>query len=208
MPLAAELAFGLPGGGPAVDLPLPDGRVVRIRGKADRIDRTADGALLVVDYKTGGHSKYEKLSDADPHLNGRCLQLVVYGQAARDHVGDGHAPVRAHYWFTSQKGKFEVKGYEVTPEVFEVVTDAIATIVTGIEAGLFPPHPEESGKSWAQWIDCPHCDPDGMGTADARRTWERKIGDPIQEEYLLLAGILEPHDDPEPAMEPIHGAPK
>lgn len=207
VPLAAELAFGLPRGGPAVELPLPDGRIVRIRGKADRIDRTADGALLVVDYKTGGARKYAQLSDADPHLNGRCLQLVVYGQAARAHVGDSEILVRADYWFTSTKGKFEQKGYEVTPEVFDVVTEAIHTIVTGIEAGLFPPHPEESGKSWTQWIDCPHCDPDGLGTGDARRAWERKVGDPVQEPYLLLAGVLEPEDEPEPEPEPILGGP-
>ena len=115
--------------------------------------------------------------------------------------------MRADYWFTSTKGKFEQKGYEVTPEVFDVVTEAIHTIVTGIEAGLFPPHPEESGKSWTQWIDCPHCDPDGLGTGDARRAWERKVGDPVQEPYLLLAGVLEPEDEPEPEPEPILGGP-
>ena len=53
-PLAAELAFGLPGADlGTVALDLPDGRSVQFRGKADRVDVGADGTLHVLDYKTG-----------------------------------------------------------------------------------------------------------------------------------------------------------
>ena len=57
--MAAELAFGMRGAeiGP-VALPLPDGRVVRFRGLADRLDVAADGTLEVVDYKTGRPDHY------------------------------------------------------------------------------------------------------------------------------------------------------
>ena len=53
-PLASELTFGLgPDPRPAVEVSLSDGRTVRFRGSADRVDRTAGGGLLVIDYKTG-----------------------------------------------------------------------------------------------------------------------------------------------------------
>ena len=53
-PLAAELGFGLDVDGlPPVEVTLPDGRALRVRGRIDRIDITADGTVHVVDYKTG-----------------------------------------------------------------------------------------------------------------------------------------------------------
>lgn len=203
VPVAAELAFGMTDSAPPVAMRLPDDRVVRIRGKADRIDVAADSTLLVVDYKTGSDRGYTRLSDADPHLNGRCLQLVVYALAARAHVGDPEAEVKATYWFTSKAGKFKERGYQVTGEVLGEVTDAVDTIVAGIESGLFAPHPEPPGTS--SFVDCPHCDPDALGTGDARRIWEQKLADPAQERYLLLAGVIEPDPDQVHDADPIAG---
>ena len=51
--IATELKFGFPDAAPPVDLQLSDDRTLRFRGAADRVDRTADGALWVIDYKTG-----------------------------------------------------------------------------------------------------------------------------------------------------------
>ena len=49
-PVAAELAFGLPGARiAAVAVGLADGRSVRFRGKADRIDMADDGSIEVLD---------------------------------------------------------------------------------------------------------------------------------------------------------------
>src|SRR5207237_666429 len=53
-PIATERPFGFaPGAADAVPLALADGRSVRFRGKADRVDRADDGSLHIVDYKTG-----------------------------------------------------------------------------------------------------------------------------------------------------------
>ena len=57
--MAAELAFGFPGAElGTVALDLPDGRAVRFRGFADRVDVADDGTLHVLDYKTGKADAY------------------------------------------------------------------------------------------------------------------------------------------------------
>jgi hypothetical protein len=38
------------------------------------------------------------------------------------------------------------------------------------------------------WIECPYCDPDGLGTADLHREWMRKRGAPELADYLDLIG--------------------
>lgn len=186
-PVAAELPFGYLGA-PPVLFPLADGRTVPVRGKADRVDQGDDGTLHVVDYKTGKTTSYMGLSAEDPHQAGRRLQLAVYSQAARQHVLDTSsgpvASVRAEYWFTSTPGGFKRIGYAVTDDVLISVGQAMSTIVDGIESGLFPPHPGPH-TSWTR-PDCRYCDPDGLGTAELLRHWERKVDDPVMASYLAL----------------------
>ena len=55
----SELVFGMQGR-PAVPFRLPDGRQVRFRGSANRVDRAGD-ALVVVDYKTGSARPFRKI---------------------------------------------------------------------------------------------------------------------------------------------------
>jgi RecB family exonuclease len=184
VPLATELPFGI-GGRPPVHFPLTDGRTVPLRGKADRVDRHDDGRLHVLDYKTGSTRNYAGLGADDPHQGGRRLQLAVYGLAARQHAGTPDAPVRADYWFTSSKGRWEKLGYEVTDQVLAEVSRAMTTIVTGIEGGVFAPHPIPHTTS--PFPDCPACDPDGLGTTEVRRHFERKVGDPLLTAYVELA---------------------
>ena len=66
-PVAAELAFGLPGArtGP-VSVGLADGRSVRFRGKADRIDMADDGTIEVIDYKTGNFGPLRRVVRGRP----------------------------------------------------------------------------------------------------------------------------------------------
>ncbi|CAN5900516.1 hypothetical protein BH23ACT2_BH23ACT2_06180 [soil metagenome] len=186
-PVAAELAFGI-GGADPVDFPLGDGRTVSVRGKADRVDRADDGTIHVLDYKTGSAESYRGLSEDNPHDGGRWLQLAIYGQAARQHVGrapDGsELPVRAEYWFTSTKGGFERPGYPVTDVVMAQVGEAMSTIVSGIEDGCFPPNPGPPTTS--PRVECHYCDPDRLGTGELRRHWERKLDDPAMAAYAAL----------------------
>ncbi|HXH58386.1 PD-(D/E)XK nuclease family protein [Iamia sp.] len=183
--LAAELAFGADRD--AVDpvaLPLPDGRHVQFKGKADRVDRTGAGGLLVADYKTGSDRDFVSLSEENPDQGGTRLQLAVYGAAARAAVGEPDARVRAEYWFTSRKAGFTRRGYELTAAVTERISETLGLIVEGIERGTFPAHPTE--QTGAPFNPCWSCDPDFLGVADLRRTWAEMADDPALAGYLTL----------------------
>jgi len=185
-PVAAELAFGLPGADlAAVELPLPDGRQVRFRGKADRLDVGSDGTLEVVDYKTGRSERYAGLSEDEPDARGTKLQLVVYALAARLHEGLPDAPVRSEYWFTSARGGFTRVGYPVTREVLERVGATVGLMADAIEEGVFPPYP--TATSTSPLVECPYCDPDGLGVVDLRRQIDRKRGDAALVSFFDLA---------------------
>jgi hypothetical protein len=189
-PLAAELGFGWVGEGlPAVELTLPDGRVLRVRGRIDRVDRTAEGAIHVLDYKTGSARGFEKLSADDPVAGGTKLQLPIYGLAGRLATADPAAAVRAEYWFATSRGAFKRVGYDITPEVLQTTVEVIDVIVRGVEGGVFPPRPSDLSTFF--YIDCHTCDPDGLGTAELRKQWERKRADPALATYAQLAEPLE-----------------
>ena len=191
-PLAAELAFGLGGELGAVSLPMADGRTLAFRGKADRVDLADDGTLHVVDYKTGKPHKYASVSVDDPDVAGTRLQLPIYGAAARAHHRDPTAAVQAEYWFISTAGDFRRIGYRVTDEVVARVGETLATIVAGVEAGVFASHPTTGASS--QRVECAACDPDGLGVAELRRAWERKRSDPALAPYAELAEPLTAND--------------
>ena len=79
-PYRQEAAFGADGG-PEVAIPLRVGdadELLRVRGYIDRIDRTAEGALLI-DYKTGS----TKIPTAEMTM-GRNFQMMLYMLAARE----------------------------------------------------------------------------------------------------------------------------
>ena len=184
-PVAAELGFGTPHtpGGPVV-IEIGDGRNLKVRGSIDRVDETDSGGLLVVDYKTGSSRSYEKLSLDDPTLGGSRLQLVLYDLAARRLRGaSDSADGYGSYWFVSSKGRFTDIGY-ATKDARAQVLAAVGAVVDGIGSGLFPLHPEEPG--WKRWVSCHYCEPDGMGTKDQWRDWQRKQRDPALAPYLEL----------------------
>jgi ATP-dependent helicase/nuclease subunit B len=188
-PIAAELAFGLPGGDiEAVDVPIAGGdepRTLRFRGAADRIDLSEDGTLRVIDYKTGRPWEYRALSEENPDDRGTHLQLAVYGVAARAFQGTPDARVAAEYWFVGEGPGFSYIGYEVTDEVLARVGETLATIVHGIEHGVFPGRPTESSSD--PFVRCWFCNPDGLGSRDRRREWEAKRHDPALSAYANLA---------------------
>lgn len=185
-PVAVELAFGTAGGAPPVEVALPDGRSVRIRGLIDRLETTTSDRVIVTDYKIGSTRGYQELkSGDDPVARGTKLQLPVYALAARAHLGRPDAAVIAQYWFTSAKGDFERIGDVFTAAADQRFRDVLQVIVDGIGAGLFPAHPD--APSGAPFVSCACCDPDGLGTGERRRAWERKRLDPALRGYIGLA---------------------
>ncbi len=167
VPVGAEYSFGR-GQTPPATIDLGDGRVLRLRGLVDRIDRRRNGGLVVTDYKTGKSDRY-KLSDSDPTQRGQRLQLPLYALAARDAFGEPATPVRAEYWFTSLKGNFVRRGYDVTDEVLERTRESLRVIVDGIREGTFPARPTKDPGSVA--YDCAWCN---AGADDVSSSWQRK----------------------------------
>ncbi len=189
-PLAAELSFGFATDAhPPVEVRWADGRTVRLHGTADRIDITAAGELLVIDYKTGKPDAYKSLATENPVDNGAHLQLPVYAHAARVAYPETAAtPASAYYWFVG-RGNNQVIGYAVDEQVDEEFRSVVRTIAEGIEAGVFVANPPPPGPS--PFVACRFCDPDGMGTADAWRAWERKYDAPELESYRSLIEVTE-----------------
>ena len=179
-PVAAERGFDL------VEVPIPGGRALHVRGSIDRIDLDRDGAIEIIDYKTGKHDGYKNLTEQTPHDGGRRLQLYIYALAGRELFPDARS-ASAYFWFTKTD---KLIGYPVTESVEQEVSAAIHTIVEGIESGVFPAHPPETDPR--NWVECWACPPDGLSGRHLRSDWERKRHDPALHAYAALC-------EPEPA---------
>jgi len=181
-PVATELRFGFREGAPPVELALTDGRVLRFRGAADRVDRTKGGALWVIDYKTGWP---RGLDPDDPSARGTMLQLPVYAHAARAALGADDTPVGASYWYVSTKGGFRWAELVLTDLVDARVDEVLRAIADGIAAGLFPCRVDPP-TTWTR-RQRSFTDPDARGTRDRYREWQRKRGAPALRAYVALA---------------------
>jgi len=82
-------------------------RGIRIKGRADRIDRLADGSLAVVDYKTGKPPSGRMVEQ------GFALQLGLIGLivAGDGMTGIAGTPTRFEYWSLSRKQGADAHGY-------------------------------------------------------------------------------------------------
>jgi ATP-dependent helicase/nuclease subunit B len=72
---------------------------IRIHGRADRIDRNADGTLAVVDYKTGSPPSGKQVQA------GFALQLGLIGMIAEDggFAGAEGKATRFEYWSMTRR---------------------------------------------------------------------------------------------------------
>jgi hypothetical protein len=181
-PIATELRFGFGDGAPAVDLPLSDGRALRFRGAADRVDVTDAGTLWVLDYKTG---RPIGVDEVDPTAAGTMLQLPVYAHAARASFGTPDTPVGAAYWYVSTRGQFRWAELELDPEVDARVDVVLRAIADGIDAGVFPCRVDPP-TTWTRRFRS-YTDPDARGTRDRYREWLRKRDAPELRSYVALA---------------------
>jgi ATP-dependent helicase/nuclease subunit B len=170
-PVRVELPFGLGGADPVV-LTLPDGRELRFRGLADRVDRADDGRLLVADYKTGRGAKYADIPDGDPVQAGGTLQLGLYAEAAIQQLGAESAS--ATYWMIDTRARFAQFGYDWTPARKGRFLDVTTAIIDGIEGGVFPLVPGE----WNTWRgthdECTYCEFDPVCPRDRGEQAEAK----------------------------------
>ena len=175
--VASEHRFGMQGAEPAV-IPLPTGEQLRLRGSADRIDRCADGTLVVTDHKTGSDKPYKSIGTDDPTASGTKFQLAGYAAAALAEFGpEGErVPVLAEYGFLAKGGHQRI-GAVIDEAAWPDIARQLAALLAQIRTGLFFARPEKS-QFRRSFVTCPYCDPDGLGTAERWTEFERKQHDP------------------------------
>ena len=118
-----------------------------VKGRADRIDRLADGTLAIVDYKTGGPPQKKQVTA------GYALQLGILGLIAqqgrfeRDGKVVTGTPTRFEYWSLAKDSKAGTFGYWQTP-----MKEGKAT--TGLEPDQYLPfHAEKLAEAIARYIN-------------------------------------------------------
>jgi ATP-dependent helicase/nuclease subunit B len=184
-PVAVELAFGGESEPPAAEVALPDGRRLRFRGAIDRVDRAADGSLLVVDYKTGKSDAYRDV-DKDRLDRGRRLQLPIYADAARRAL-DPDAQVDAYYWFVEESGRKAWRGGRIDEPVQRRFEEVVSVAVDAIEAGDFPANPGQEDLFRGRPTHCSFCDYHQVCPTGRVDLWEGIRDDPAIERYVELA---------------------
>jgi len=134
MPQHVEWAFGTDTDAdhPAVELPV-NGQTLRLRGKADRIDRTNDG-LVVLDYKSGGSTGYDP--NEGLRNDRRSLQWLLYARAAEKALG---VPVnQSGYYFATAREQSKLILYR--PDAYhDELNDILTTLATMARTGTFAP---------------------------------------------------------------------
>ena len=164
-PVAVEYSFGF--GSDVKVFELRDGRQVRLRGSVDRVDTTADGGVLVIDYKTGSSRGYTKMS-SDPLDDGRRLQLPVYGSVVAEELGDGGDHV-AMYWMTRDAKQLTV---DLDETVYADMKETVDDLLHGIEQGYFPAVPGDVvGYPRVTFENCVFCPYDMVCPQDRQREW-------------------------------------
>lgn len=184
-PIAVELPFGIDGEDP-LRIELDEGRVLAFRGYIDRVDRTADGGHVVVDYKSGKGTAYKAL-DEDPVLAGTTLQLGLYAEAVGQRFGGGGAA--SYFWMISSRGEYKLHGGPWEDEDRARFREVLTAITDGIEAGAFPARPGGYESFWRTHENCGFCDFDRLCPRDRD---EHQLAKAEAPELAVLARLLPP----------------
>ncbi len=141
IPCRYEAPFGLGGEPPLVTGEGEDR--LRLRGVIDRVDRTPDGRLRIIDYKTSGPSGFSKRAFSE----GKRIQLPLYALAARDALRLGE-PAEGFYWHVqhAEPSGFTLSGFGGGPRAaMEIAVEKAWEAVHGARGGYFAPHPPDDG---------------------------------------------------------------
>ena len=146
---------------------LPDGAVIEVAGRADRIDyRATPAAFRVIDYKTGKAWGRENALDG-----GMALQLPIYLLAAAAALDLAPDVGEAQYFYATRKGEF--KRIRFTGEGLAArradLDRVLSELDTGMRGGDF--HAEPSDRN------CRFCDFDSVCDKRRERFRKRKATD-------------------------------
>ena len=180
-PAGVELDLGVRTGEP-VTFELEDGRRVSMRGLIDRIDTTADGRVIVSDYKTGKGTKFAGI-DADPFLGGRSLQLAMYSEGAKRHTE--RESVAADYWLVESSAQQRL-GYTWNEVLRARFLELLAAITEGIDGGVFAASPGEWNTFRQTNEECTYCDYDSVCVRERGEQADAKAASPEVKVRLVL----------------------
>ncbi|GAB3488134.1 hypothetical protein GCM10027572_08470 [Flexivirga lutea] len=192
--VGSEVRFG-DDGEEAVELDVPGGRL-RLKGSADKVDRRADGTLVVTDVKTGKAKYYKDIGEDDPVLGGSRLQLPAYGYGVRMAYGDENTSIEAEYWFVGDDAGTTRVPLPLTDSVDARYREALGVLAGAIEAGVFPHRPPQDDDF--SWIQCKYCNPDGLGYGEVRARWQHLRGTAALRDLVELvepAALVGQEDD-------------
>lgn len=160
-PIYFEVAVGAEkdGHGNPIDVPepleidLPDGTRVRVRGYIDRVDQVetlAVPAFLVCDYKTGSSGKYDW---SDPFRQGRCIQNYLYKVLAENCLRKIHPDaevVSFEFFFPSVHEHGERISWE--SELLSEGIHVLQDICRSLSAGCFPISDDPGDLSFSDYL--------------------------------------------------------
>lgn len=131
--IGTEVKFGY-GDTPPLEIPLDNGRFIRLRGSIDRVDRDPFGKVRIVDYKTSG----SHLSSADMK-SGRRIQAGLYAMAAVEALRlSTHSD--SIYWIIRTGESAESASYDLAEEE-NVLIPFVQAFADGVRAGDYPAAP-------------------------------------------------------------------
>jgi hypothetical protein len=170
---------------------LDDESLLHFKGQIDRLELTPEGALEVIDYKSGNITYLEKIARNPPTLNKTKFQLAVYGllalQLSRREQED--VTPTASYWFTRASRERDQLG---EPQCFvsipldentvEQAESDIRAVARLIQDGYFPPAAPESGFDRYTTL---------QGKETVTDMWEGVKDDPALASFLAVFGLDE-----------------
>jgi ATP-dependent helicase/nuclease subunit B len=172
-----------------VEVKLPDGTSLRVRGRIDRVDRIAGtDDLAIWDYKTGSSWKYTQTPQ--PFWEGRVVQHVLYLLAMNARLAalkeelPGARAARFGFFFPSEKAHGE--RIEFAPEALEAGTDVLGRLARIAARGAFLATTRHD-------LDCEYCEYQDIcgDVAAVASASARKLAEPsntILEPYRELRG--------------------
>jgi len=112
------------------------------------------------------------VSNVDPVLAGRHLQLALYGRAARVNLAEDSVQVRAEFRFVSSRGKFERRHIVVDQQTDARLAHVVAHTASGIRDGAFLPMPGEFDRG--AFPNCRFCEFERICSTSRDEAWRRK----------------------------------
>ena len=133
-----------------VAIALRPGRVIRLRGRIDRINQLADGSYEIVDYKTG---KFWRPGWKGVFAQGTRLQHALYSLAAHwllNARGKKNVQIRhAAYLFPTERGWYQ--RVEILQDGGKQVLGVLNDLCDVIEAGAFVHAAESESCKWCEF---------------------------------------------------------